>query len=92
MYKIYTKDLCGYCTMAKQIFDNKELEYEEIHVDGNAQALAHLRLNNLRTVPQIYDPNSTYNKNGTVKDWVDNSISVLRKEPPPYTSKWFKNK
>ena len=54
MYKIYTKDLCGYCTMAKQIFDNKELEYEEIHVDGNAQALAHLRLNNLRTVPQIY--------------------------------------
>ena len=55
MYKIYTKDLCGYCTMAKQIFDNKELEYEEIHVDGNAQALAHLRLNNLRTVPQIYD-------------------------------------
>ena len=60
MYKIYTKDLCGYCTMAKQIFQNKELEYEEIHVDGNAQALAHLRLNNLRTVPQIYDPNGNH--------------------------------
>ena len=60
MYKIYTKDLCGYCTMAKQIFKNKELEYEEIHVDGNAQALAHLRLNNLRTVPQIYDPNGNH--------------------------------
>ena len=39
------------------------------------------------------DPNSSYNKNSTIKVWVDNSISVLRKEPPPYTSKWFrKNK
>ena len=36
-------------------------------------------------------PNSSYNKNSTIKFWVDNSISVLRKEPPPFTSKWYKN-
>ena len=45
-------------------------------------------------VEQYYkpnDPNSTYNKNSTVKVWVDNSISVLRKEPQPFTSKWHKN-
>ena len=38
------------------------------------------------------DPNSSYNTNSTIKDWVDNSISVLNSEPPPFTSKWFKEK
>ena len=35
--------------------EEHNIDYEEINVEGNAQALAHLRLNNLRTVPQIYD-------------------------------------
>tara|TARA_Y200000002_G_scaffold55830_1_gene41164 strand:- start:917 stop:1147 length:231 start_codon:yes stop_codon:yes gene_type:complete len=46
-------------------------------------------------VEQYYkpdDPNSSYNTNSTIKNWVDNSISVLNSEPPPYTSKWFKEK
>ena len=55
MYKIYTKDDCGYCTMAKHYLKENDIDYEEINVEGNAQALAHLHLNNLRTVPQIYD-------------------------------------
>ena len=55
MYKIYTKVDCGYCTMAKFYMDEHNIDYEEIKIEGNAQALAHLRLNNLRTVPQIYD-------------------------------------
>ena len=38
------------------------------------------------------DPNSSYNTNSTIKNWVDNSINVLNNEPPPYTSKWFKEK
>ena len=55
MYKIYTKVDCGYCTMAKHYLKVNDIDYEEIKVEGNAQALAHLRLHNLRTVPQIYD-------------------------------------
>ena len=55
MYKIYTKDNCGYCTLAKHHLKENNIDFEEIEVEGNAQAIAHLRLNNLRTVPQIYD-------------------------------------
>jgi len=55
MYKIYSTKSCGYCTMAKKIIKNKDIEYEEIHVDEDASGLAHLRSNNLKTVPQIYD-------------------------------------
>ena len=33
----------------------KNIEFEEINIKDNAQALAMLRLKNLRTVPQIWD-------------------------------------
>jgi len=33
----------------------KNIEFEEINIKDNAQALAMLRLKNLKTVPQIWD-------------------------------------
>ena len=35
MYKIYTKDDCGYCTMAKFYMEEHNIDYEEINVEGN---------------------------------------------------------
>ena len=49
-----TMDGEGSLTLIAYMEENN-IDYEEINVEGNAQALAHLRLNNLRTVPQIYD-------------------------------------
>ncbi len=52
---IYTANLCGYCTMAKRLLDNKGVAYTEINVDaepGLREAL--IQKSKRRTVPQIY--------------------------------------
>ena len=32
MYTIYTQDLCGYCTAAKQLLDENNYTYNEINI------------------------------------------------------------
>ena len=54
MYKVYSQDGCSYCELAKITLMERNIEFEEINIKDNAQALATLRLKNLRTVPQIW--------------------------------------
>jgi glutaredoxin 3 len=52
---IYTANLCGYCSMAKRLLDNKGVAYTEINVDaepGLREVL--IQKSKRRTVPQIY--------------------------------------
>jgi len=55
MYKVYSQDGCSYCELAKITLMENNIEFEEINIKDNAQALAMLRLKNLKTVPQIWD-------------------------------------
>lgn len=51
---LYTSVHCGYCTMAKQLLDHKNVTYEEIRVDLDASARQVMeQLTQRRTVPQI---------------------------------------
>ena len=54
-FKIYTKENCSFCNLAKIVLMDKGIDFEEIDLEGNAQAIAFLRLQNFRTVPQIYN-------------------------------------
>jgi len=54
-FKMYTKENCSYCNMSKIILMENNIDFEEVDIEDNAQALAFLRLQNFRTVPQIYD-------------------------------------
>ena len=54
MYKVYMRGGCGYCTLAKQLLDQKNIKYEEINVWEDESAMKFLQNNELRTVPQIY--------------------------------------
>ena len=54
MYKVYSQDGCSYCELAKITLMERNIEFEEINIKDNAQALAMLRLKNLRTIPQIW--------------------------------------
>ena len=54
MYTIYTQDLCGYCTAAKQLLDEHNYTYKEINITENESAKRFLNGNNLKTVPQIF--------------------------------------
>ena len=54
MYTIYTQDLCGYCTAAKQLLDENNYTYEEINISKDENAKAFLKGNGYKTVPQIF--------------------------------------
>ena len=54
MYTIYTQDLCGYCTLAKRLLEQKGHKYKEINISQNESAKQFLKGNGLKTVPQIF--------------------------------------
>ena len=35
---VYSKNMCGYCTMAKNWLNGKGIAYEEINIDNEASA------------------------------------------------------
>lgn len=52
---IYTADRCGYCAMAKQLLDKKEVSYIEQNINskpGLQQEM--IQKTQRRTVPQIF--------------------------------------
>ena len=52
---MFTQDGCSYCELAKILLMEQDHDFEVINIKDNAQALAVLRLKNLRPVPQIWD-------------------------------------
>ena len=59
-YKIYSKSGCIFCDAAMDLLEKKNIKFEEIKIDNDAQSLAFLRLKNLRTVPQIWNENDEH--------------------------------
>ncbi len=54
--QMYTTAVCPYCIAAKNLFQSKGLEWEEIRVDTDPQRLHEMleRSHGRRTVPQIF--------------------------------------
>lgn len=52
---IYGKDWCVYCNRAKQLLEEKNIEYEYINIEEDEKLLAKMKeiSNNASTVPQI---------------------------------------
>lgn len=52
---IYSKNLCGYCTMAKTWLNNKGIQYEEISIEEpDAREKFMREYPQLRQMPQIF--------------------------------------
>lgn len=53
--KIFTRKYCSYCVRAKHLLDDLGITYDEVSVDGDADALATMKAESgQRTVPQIW--------------------------------------
>ena len=53
--EIYSSPLCGYCHMAKKLLKQKNIDFDEINVLGNASKRAEMTQRTQRTsVPQIF--------------------------------------
>lgn len=53
---VYTRQLCGYCTAAKRLLDQKGVTFEEIDATGRPEARAEMiaRAGGRSTFPQIF--------------------------------------
>ena len=53
---VYTRQLCGYCTAAKRLLDQKGVTFEEIDATGRPEARSEMiaRAGGRSTFPQIF--------------------------------------
>tara|TARA_R110000764_G_scaffold39359_5_gene87879 strand:- start:5040 stop:5318 length:279 start_codon:yes stop_codon:yes gene_type:complete len=54
MITVYSKNLCGYCDMAKAYLNKNGLEFEEINIESVPEAREFLITEGHITMPQIY--------------------------------------
>lgn len=53
--KVYTTDICAYCTRAKMLLKKRNIPFEEINVSNDSDKRAWLvQTTGRRTVPQIF--------------------------------------
>jgi glutaredoxin 3 len=53
--KVYSGNMCPYCTAAKRLLDSKSVKYEEVNVDSDPAARTEMEQLSQRTsVPQIF--------------------------------------
>lgn len=55
MYTMYTQNSCGYCHMAKNLLNEKKIEFIEVSLDHDQEARVMLKEMKCRTVPQIFN-------------------------------------
>lgn len=54
-YRIYSKAGCIFCDAAMELMEKHSIEYEEIKVPGNDEAIKLFKQRHWKTVPQIFD-------------------------------------
>ena len=52
--KVYTKNACGYCNMAKNLLKSKNITFEEVNIQDHPEAREFVINEGHRTMPQIY--------------------------------------
>jgi len=52
--RVYTKDYCPYCTMAKKLLEGRGISYEEIEIKEPQEMMDLVAKSGMRTVPQIF--------------------------------------
>jgi len=51
---VYSQPRCSYCEMLKIKLMEWDIDFDEVNISENVQGMAMMRLNNHRTVPQLY--------------------------------------
>ena len=73
---LYSKNLCGYCTMAKSWLNNKNVVYEEINIDETGIREKFMKdYPDLRSMPQIFIDNKNI---GGYRELIKLDESILK--------------
>jgi glutaredoxin len=64
MLTVYSKNNCPFCVQAKNLLKLKNINFEEINIEENAQAKEFVLSEGHRTVPQIYKDGKLFVEGG----------------------------
>ena len=64
MITVYTKNHCGFCMMAKGLLNTKGMEYTEINIEEDSEAMDFIMSEGHRSVPQIYKDGELFVEGG----------------------------
>lgn len=59
-YSVYSKAGCIFCDAAMELLKEKNIEFTEIKVTGNQEAIDLFKTNGFKTVPQIFTDRDVY--------------------------------
>jgi len=60
MYTIYSKSGCIFCDAAMELLKENNIQYKEIKVTNNEEAIELFKTNGFKTVPQIFTDRDVY--------------------------------
>ena len=64
MLTVYSKNHCAFCDQAKALLTSKNIPFEEVKIDENADASSFIVSEGHRTVPQIYKDGALFVEGG----------------------------
>ena len=70
MFKIFTKDNCSWCTKAKEILKENNIEYKEHNIDEDYTSKMVLKALRLKTVPQIWNDDLHLGGYRQLESWI----------------------
>ena len=70
MFKIYTKNNCGWCIRAKELLKENNIEYTEINIEESFEDKMVLKALRLRTVPQIWNDDLHLGGYRQLESWI----------------------
>ena len=76
-WKVYSRDGCIFCDAAMGLLKEKGIQYEEIKVPDNEEAVKLFKMNGFKTVPQIFTNRDVYvggyqDLKRSLSEWPDN--------------------
>lgn len=77
MLTLYSMKNCPYCELMKSMLDETSHEYDIIDVTENKDALAFIREQNHKTVPQLYYNNIHINKKDDTRQYTSGELNDI---------------
>lgn len=85
MLTVYSKNNCPFCVQAKNLLKLKNIQFEEVRIDENAEAKEFILSQGHRTVPQIYQDGKLFVEGGfqglskLTEDQIKEKLNVIQK-------------
>lgn len=72
MIYVYTRDGCGYCKLAKELLEDRKIEYTELKIDHNITRDEVIsKFPNVKTLPIILEDEKMIGTWGDLVDWAN---------------------